>query len=107
MDGLRARSGEVQAWAGVDGRHMMYFGTGGDGVRLLNRSRDVLPCHAACGLLFGAAKVFKDKISFRQPGGGGFKRHQDARVGGTRYAQLHTPPWSPGPQHPGVSLEMA
>jgi 2-aminoethylphosphonate dioxygenase len=100
---IRGWTDEVQAWPEVAGRHMMYFETATDGRRLLNRMEDVLPYHAgfralavgrllqgACGQLFGEpAVLFKDKINFKQPGGGGFEPHQDVQAGWSRYARLH------------------
>lgn len=94
---------EVQAWPEQAGRHMMYFEhTEGDG-RILNRMENLLPWHAgfrqlaggerlqgACAQLFGEpAVLFKDKINFKLPGGGGFEPHQDAQAGWLRYASLH------------------
>lgn len=94
---------EVQSWPETPGRQMMYFEQSGDGRRLLNRMEDVLPWHAgffalaasaklqgACGQLFGEpAVLFKDKINFKLPGGGGFAPHQDVQAGWARYAALH------------------
>jgi ectoine hydroxylase-related dioxygenase (phytanoyl-CoA dioxygenase family) len=81
----------------------MYFEQTTDGRRLLNRMENVLPFHAgfrklaadakmqgACGQLFGEpAVLFKDKINFKLPGGGGFDAHQDVQAGWSRYAKLH------------------
>jgi hypothetical protein len=103
MARVRAWTDEVQAWPEVAGRHMMYFEQSADGRRLLNRMEDVLPYHpgfdglargpllaGACGQLFGEpAVLFKDKINFKQPGGGGFEPHQDVQAGWARYAGLH------------------
>lgn len=103
MADVRAWPGEVQAWPEMAGRHMMYFEQAADGRRLLNRMEDVLPYHAgfrglagsdllqgACSQLFGEpAVLFKDKINFKQPGGGGFEPHQDVQAGWARYAKLH------------------
>jgi ectoine hydroxylase-related dioxygenase (phytanoyl-CoA dioxygenase family) len=103
MASVRAWTDEVQAWPEVAGRHMMYFEHAADGRRLLNRMEDVLPWHAgfrdlaagvllrgACAQLFGEpAVLFKDKINFKQPGGGGFEAHQDVQAGWSRYAGLH------------------
>lgn len=39
--------------------------------------------------LFGeSAVLFKDKINFKKPGGGGFKPHQDQQAGWSAYASL-------------------
>ncbi len=94
---------EVQRWPETAGRHMMYFEQDRAGRRLLNRMENILPYHAGfrrlatgerlqggCGQLFGAAAVlFKDKINFKLPGGGGFEAHQDVQAGWARYAGLH------------------
>jgi ectoine hydroxylase-related dioxygenase (phytanoyl-CoA dioxygenase family) len=82
---------------------MMYFEQARDGRRILNRMENVLPYHdgfrglatgerlqGACGQLFGErAVLFKDKINFKLPGGGGFEAHQDVQAGWARYARLH------------------
>jgi 2-aminoethylphosphonate dioxygenase len=94
---------EVQAWPETAGRHMMYFEQTADGRRLLNRMENVPPYHAgfdrlargerllgACAQLFGEpAVLFKDKINFKLPGGGGFDPHQDVQAGWARYASVH------------------
>ncbi len=94
---------EVQRWPETAGRHMMYFEQSKDGRRILNRMENILPHHegfralatgvrlqGACGQLFGeAAVLFKDKINFKLPGGGGFEPHQDVQAGWSRYASLH------------------
>lgn len=99
---IRRWTDEVQAWPETAGRHMMYFEQAGD-ARLLNRMENVLPYHAGfralatgpqlqggCGqLLGGPAVLFKDKINFKLPGGGGFEAHQDVQAGWSRYASLH------------------
>ncbi len=100
---VRDWTDEVQAWPETPGSWMKYFEQDADGRRLLNRLEDVLPFHAgfrdlaasadlagACGQLFGEpAVLFKDKINFKQPGGGGFEPHQDVQAGWSRYASLH------------------
>lgn len=94
---------EVQRWPETAGRQMMYFETSTGGARILNRMENVLPYHegfrrlatgarlqGACGQLFGEpAVLFKDKINFKLPGGGGFEAHQDVQAGWSRYAKLH------------------
>jgi ectoine hydroxylase-related dioxygenase (phytanoyl-CoA dioxygenase family) len=93
----------VQRWPETAGRHMMYFEQSLDGRRILNRMENVLPYHeglrrvatgpallGACGQLLGEpVVVFKDKINFKLPGGGGFEAHQDVQAGWSRYASLH------------------
>ena len=100
---IRRFTDEVQQWPETAGRHMMYFENSADGRRLLNRMENVLPFHegfrrlaagvelqGGCGQLFGEpAVLFKDKINFKLPGGGGFEPHQDVQAGWSRYASLH------------------
>jgi hypothetical protein len=103
MAEIRRWVDEVQAWPETPGRHMMYFEQSTDGRRLLNRMENILPYHegfrrlaageqlqGACGQLFGEpAVLFKDKINFKLPGGGGFEAHQDVQAGWARYGSLH------------------
>jgi hypothetical protein len=103
MQPIRGWVDEVQAWPETAGKWMMYFEQAADGRRLLNRMEDLPPFHAgfrqladspqmagACGQLFGEpAVLFKDKINFKQAGGGGFEAHQDVQAGWSRYASLH------------------
>lgn len=100
---IRRWADEVQRWPETPGRHMMYFEQSGKGERILNRMENVLPYHegfrrvaagpqlqGACGQLLGERVVlFKDKINFKLPGGGGFEAHQDVQAGWSRYAALH------------------
>ncbi len=99
---LRAWTDEVVAWGEVPGRHMMYFETTARG-RLLNRVENFVPYHAgfaaptrsrelsgaAAQLLGEPAVLFKDKIIFKLPGGGGFEPHQDVQAGWAKYGRLH------------------
>lgn len=39
-------------------------------------------------LMGGPVVLFKDKINFKMPGGGGFKAHQDQQAGWSRYAPI-------------------
>jgi len=94
---------EVQNWPETPGEHMMYFEESASGERILNRIENVPPYHAgfgrltgddkmrgACGQLLGEpAVLFKDKINFKMPGGGGFDPHQDVQAGWSRYAGIH------------------
>jgi ectoine hydroxylase-related dioxygenase (phytanoyl-CoA dioxygenase family) len=70
--------------------------------RILNRVENFVPYHdrmaalfdtdlrAACGRLFGEeAVLFKEKINFKMPGGGGFDAHQDAQAGWETYAPIY------------------
>ena len=66
---------------------------------LINRIENMTPFHAglsalansfipSCGQLLGEeAVLFKDKINFKMPGGGGFKPHQDSQAGWESYAK--------------------
>jgi len=87
----------------VPGRHMVYGEPSlVDGrTRLVQRIENFCPFHArfdalldgplrdAAGQLFGeSAVMFKDKINFKMPGGGGFEPHQDQQAGWTRYASV-------------------
>jgi ectoine hydroxylase-related dioxygenase (phytanoyl-CoA dioxygenase family) len=105
MQDIRAWTDEVQGWPETAGQHMMYFEESrtGERQRILNRVENVLPYHdgfrrlatgssmqGACGQLFGEpAVLFKDKINFKLPGGGGFEPHQDVQAGWARYASIH------------------
>jgi hypothetical protein len=99
---LRAWTDEVAAWGEIPGRHMMYFDPTPRG-RLLNRIENFVPYHAgfaaltesrelrgaAAQLLGEPAVLFKDKINFKLPGGGGFEPHQDVQAGWAKYGRLH------------------
>lgn len=103
MASIRQWTDEVQAWPETAGKWMKYFETDAAGRRILNRIEDVLPFHTgfrevagsallagSCGQLFDEpAVLFKDKINFKQAGGGGFDPHQDVQAGWSRYAPLH------------------
>lgn len=105
MAQVRAWADEVGAWPETAGKWMMYFeqSSAEPRRRLLNRIENVLPWHdgfralatglkmqGACAQLFGEpAVLFKDKINFKLPGGGGFEPHQDVQAGWSRYAGLH------------------
>ena len=105
MSAITAWTDEAQNWPETPGRHMMYFEDSltDEGKRILNRIENVLPYHeefralatgpkmqGVCAQLFGEpAILFKDKINFKLPGGGGFEAHQDVQAGWARYASLH------------------
>ena len=71
--------------------------------RLLNRIENFIPYHkgfrelitrermqqAVSELFADKAVLFKEKINFKLPGGGGFAEHQDVQAGWDRYAELH------------------
>jgi 2-aminoethylphosphonate dioxygenase len=95
---------DIQNWPETAGEHMMYFenSLSDPSARMLNRIENFAPYHdqmaalfdtdlrAACGRLFGEESVlFKEKINFKLPGGGGFEAHQDAQAGWETYAPLY------------------
>ena len=96
---------ELEASPEIPGRQWMYFepSRSDPGKRLLNRIENFAPFHpalaqlcsggrllAATSELFGEpAVLFKDKINFKLPGGGGFEPHQDAQAGWNSYASLY------------------
>ena len=94
---------ETQTWPEESGGAWMYFEQTEDGRRQLNRMEKVLAFHdglrelamgrrmrGVCSQLFGEpAVLFKDKINFKLPGGGGFDAHQDVQAGWARYGSLH------------------
>jgi hypothetical protein len=71
-------------------------------VRVIQRIEDFCPHHSGFDslirdgrlrwaveqLLGGPALLFKDKINFKMPGGGGFEPHQDQQAGWSAYAPL-------------------
>ncbi len=87
------------------GRHMVYYedNVDGGGGRVMSRIENFCPHHegfdrllrgpAVLGsvefLLGEQAMLFKDKINFKLPGGGGFEAHQDVQAGWDDYAELH------------------
>jgi len=105
VERIRAFTEEVAGWPETPGKWMMYFEPSATdpAARLLNRIENLLPYHAgfhalaasermagACAQLLGEPVVmFKDKINFKLPGGGGFEAHQDVQAGWSRYAGLH------------------
>lgn len=94
---------DIQNWPETAGRHMMYFEESkSSGERLLNRVENFVPYHDqmaalfdsdlrnACTRLFESeAVLFKEKINFKLPGGGGFEAHQDAQAGWETYAPYY------------------
>lgn len=94
---------EIQQWPETAGGHMMYFedSLAEPSERVLNRVENFVPYDArmaalfeedlksACSRLFDEeAVLFKEKINFKLPGGGGFEAHQDAQAGWESYADL-------------------
>ena len=102
---LREWTEDLQRWPEAPGKYMMYFeqSDGEPATRLLNRVENFVPHHEgfralvydkrllaiASMLMGGPVVLFKDKINFKLPGGGGFEPHQDAQAGWQRYASLH------------------
>ena len=96
---------ELVAMPETPGRHMVYYEdhVDGGGVRVLSRIENFCPYHEAFdrllrgptvldqvgSLLDEPALLFKDKINFKLPGGGGFEAHQDVQAGWDDYAELH------------------
>ena len=104
MREITAWTDEMQAWPETPGRHMMYFEESRieADTRVLNRLENFVPYHdGMAGVLNGpklldpvsdlfgeSAILFKEKINFKLPGGGGFEPHQDAQAGWDEYATL-------------------
>jgi len=104
MAEIRTWTEEVQAWPETPGKWMMYFDQSlrEPGARILNRIENFCPYHSGfadlvesealagrVGALFGEpAVLFKEKINFKLPGGGGFAPHQDIQAGWEVYAPL-------------------
>jgi hypothetical protein len=93
---ISAWTDEVAHYPEVPGKYMMYFEKSrSDGSRIICRIENFVPYHPgfsklitarrmqqAVSELFGEeAVLFKDKINFKQPGGGGFDPHQDVQAG--------------------------
>jgi hypothetical protein len=94
VDDLARWTDEIASWPETPGTWMRYYERRQDGSRtkLLARIENFMPFHAGVAALFGSARItellaeccaepvvlFKDKINFKLPGGGGFVDHQDA-----------------------------
>jgi hypothetical protein len=101
---IRDWTDEVQRWPELPGRWMVYGEPSltEPGRRLINRLENVYPYHAGFRALFDGHRLrgraarlleapvvlFKDKINFKLPGGGGFAPHQDQQAGWSAYARL-------------------
>jgi 2-aminoethylphosphonate dioxygenase len=95
---------EMSAAPEIPGRHMVYYEDSltEPGRRIVQRIENFCPFHSAYdrlvrqerliawagALLGGKALLFKDKINFKLPGGGGFALHQDQQAGWSVYAPL-------------------
>jgi len=105
-DKARDISNEVsamQSWDERPGAYQMYFEKSiVDGTRLLSRIEkfvqysellssvvyDKQLLKAISVLLEGDARLFKEKVIFKQPGGDGFKHHQDQTAGWSQYSNF-------------------
>ena len=101
---LRRWTEEIAAASELPGRHMVYYedSLAEPGRRIVQRIENMCPFHPgfdsllregrliawADALLGGEAVLFKDKINFKLPGGGGFELHQDQQAGWSAYAPL-------------------
>jgi ectoine hydroxylase-related dioxygenase (phytanoyl-CoA dioxygenase family) len=95
---------ELVAAPEAPGRHWVYRedSLAEPGRRVIQRIENFCPFHGEFeqlvqhgalprwtgALLGGPAVLFKDKINFKLPGGGGFKAHQDQQAGWSAYAPL-------------------
>ena len=86
------------------GKHMVYRESSlrDPGMRVIQRVENFCPYHAGFDafvtagglraavdqLLGSTARLFKDKINFKMPGGAGFEPHQDQQAGWSRYAPM-------------------
>ncbi|MEE8334099.1 MAG: phytanoyl-CoA dioxygenase family protein [Alphaproteobacteria bacterium] len=90
---------EVEALPEEPGRHWVFHEKSRiDGRDLINRIEYIAPFHAGFAKLTGVLKapttqlfgedtvLFKEKINFKMPGGGGFEPHQDSQAGWEDYA---------------------
>lgn len=93
---------EIAEMPEQSGRHWIYHEESRlqPGVRLVQRIEKFCDIHPAfddfvrngalaqwaSSLLGGPAVLFKEKINFKLPGGGGFEAHQDQQAGWSRYA---------------------
>ena len=105
MGAVSCLTDEVTAWPELPQRHMVYYEPSllDDNERVLSRIENFCPYHddfydlltngrvMSCidALLDEPAVLFKDKINYKMPGGGGFKAHQDVQAGWDSYAPLH------------------
>ncbi len=105
MKQITAWVDEVQALPEVPGKYMKYFDDSllAPGQRVLSRIENFVPYHEGLAGLIGGegllgrvsglfgeeAVLFKEKINFKLPGGGGFEAHQDVQAGWDDYAGLY------------------
>lgn len=97
---------EITSWAPQKDRQMVYYEDSllKKGEKILSRIEKFVDYHEslrafvhdermigrASELLGEAAVLFKEKINFKLPGGGGFKPHQDIQPGWDNYAPYFT-----------------
>ena len=95
---------EIESWPEAPGKYMKYFEQSlkEPDKRIINRIENFYPYHTGFRALFDDERVlgrlaeligaravlFKDKINFKYPGGGGFKHHQDQAAGWWDYADF-------------------
>ncbi|MBV8095881.1 MAG: phytanoyl-CoA dioxygenase family protein [Acetobacteraceae bacterium] len=101
---LQRWTAEISAEPEIPGRHMVYYEDSltEPGRRIVQRIENFCPFHPGFdrllrrgklidwsgALLGGPAVLFKEKINFKLPGGGGFTLHQDQQAGWSAYAPL-------------------
>ena len=100
MATISSWSDELLARPEESGKHWVYHEKSlkGDDADLVSRIENIAPFHAGfkeltealaapVGQLLGEdAALFKEKINFKMPGGGGFEPHQDSQAGWEDYA---------------------
>ena len=93
---------ELVAMPEAPGRHWVYWenSLNEPARKLINRIENIAPFHTGFALLIEVLKkpvsqllgeesvLFKEKINFKMPGGGGFKAHQDSQAGWDTYADF-------------------
>lgn len=103
MKQIAAWVNEVQAYPDAPGKYQRYYENSllDPDRRMLNRLENFCPYHEgfkrlfqgrlaqAISELFGEpAVLFKEKINFKLPGGGGFEPHQDHQAGWSYYCRV-------------------
>ncbi len=101
MDLISKWTDEVLAMPEESGRQWVYHEESRkDGTDLINRIENITPFHDGFAALTEALKepvaqlleepavLFKEKINFKMPGGGGFAPHQDSQAGWDTYADF-------------------
>jgi ectoine hydroxylase-related dioxygenase (phytanoyl-CoA dioxygenase family) len=102
MDTIATWSDELVAMPEESGRHWIYWEDSlrEPGKKLINRIENIAPFHKGFAnlaellkkpvaqLLGDDAALFKEKINFKMPGGGGFAAHQDSQAGWDRYVDF-------------------